>query len=93
MYRGRPSRIWKAVAHLNLPAAVMDEVVLSGSHLAEHENPGEARLQVLHGRVRLSSGEHSWEGRTWDLLIVPDGRHSLEVLEDPAVLLTVAKLP
>jgi quercetin dioxygenase-like cupin family protein len=60
--------------------------------LAEHENPGQATVQVLHGRVRLSAGDLSWEGRTGDLLIVPDARHSLQALEDSAVLLTVAKL-
>lgn len=61
--------------------------------LAEHENPGEATMQVLYGRVRLSAGDLSWEGRAGDLLIVPDARHSVEALEDSAVLLTVAKLP
>lgn len=64
-----------------------------GASLAEHENPGEATVHVLHGRVRMSAGESSWEGRTGDLLIVPDSRHSLEALEDSALLLTVAKLP
>ena len=47
----------------------------------------------LRGRVRLSAGELSWEGRSGDLLVVPDARHSLEALEASAVLLTVAKLP
>ncbi len=64
-----------------------------GTRLAEHENPGEATVHVLHGRVRLIAGTESWEARTGDLLIVPDARHSLEALEDSAILLTVAKLP
>jgi len=67
--------------------------MIEGSHLGEHENPGEATVQVLRGRVRLSSGEQSWEARTGDMIFVPNARHSLEALEDSAVLLTVAKLP
>lgn len=64
-----------------------------GAELAEHENPGEATVHVLSGRVRLACGEESWDGRAGDLIVVPDARHSLEALEDSAVLLTVAKLP
>lgn len=67
--------------------------LLQDSELGEHENPGEATIHVLHGRVRLSSGENSWEARTGDLIEVPAARHSLIALEDSAVLLTVAKLP
>jgi len=32
---------------------------------------------VLRGRVRLSAGELSWEGRSRDLIVVPDSSHSL----------------
>lgn len=63
----------------------------SGTTLAEHESPGESTAHVLVGRVRLSAGEDSWEGRRGDLIIVPATRHDLHALEDAVVLLTVAK--
>jgi quercetin dioxygenase-like cupin family protein len=65
----------------------------AGQRLDEHENPGEATLQVLLGRVRLASPTAAWDGCTGDHLIIPDDRHSVEALEDSVVLLTVAKLP
>ena len=65
----------------------------AGQRLDEHENPGEATVHVLHGRVRLTAGPDSWEGSSGDLIVVPDSRHALEAIEASAVLLTVAKLP
>ena len=63
----------------------------AGSTLAEHENPGEATVLVLSGRVRLDSAQASWEGRDGDLIVIPQARHSLHAVSDAAVLLTVAK--
>jgi quercetin dioxygenase-like cupin family protein len=63
----------------------------AGTSLTEHESPGEATVQVLRGRVRLTAGDAAWEGRTGDLLVVPGTRHALQAVEDSAILLTVSK--
>jgi quercetin dioxygenase-like cupin family protein len=62
----------------------------AGQQLDEHENPGEATLYVVRGRVRLVAGETSWRGAEGHHMIVPDARHTLEAEEDSAVLLTTA---
>ena len=65
--------------------------LVAGQALADHENPGEATVLVLDGRVRMVAGEDSWEGRQGDLIIVPPARHRLEAMSDATVLLTVVK--
>lgn len=62
----------------------------AGSNLDEHENPGEATVQVLQGRITLVAGENRWNGSPGDLLTVPNSRHAVEAVEDSVVLLTVA---
>ncbi|MBT2519730.1 cupin domain-containing protein [Arthrobacter sp. ISL-28] len=64
----------------------------AGRNLSEHQNPGEATIFVLRGSVWLRAGGESWQGKSGDLLIIPEGMHSLDADEDSAVLLTVAKV-
>ncbi|KUI11567.1 LuxR family transcriptional regulator [Mycobacterium sp. GA-1285] len=61
-----------------------------GSELTEHETNGEATLQVLRGRVRLTQETANWEGSEGDHIVVPKSRHGLQALEDSAILLTVS---
>jgi quercetin dioxygenase-like cupin family protein len=65
-------------------------VLAEGQVLGEHDGPPEATLQVVRGRVRLSTGEDTWEGGESDFLVIPPERHDLTALTDCAVLLTVS---
>jgi quercetin dioxygenase-like cupin family protein len=60
----------------------------AGAALDEHENPGEATVLVLSGRVELAAAGQTWQARQEDLLVVPDAVHALRALEDSVVLLT-----
>jgi quercetin dioxygenase-like cupin family protein len=62
--------------------------LLAGAALSDHENPGEATVQVLRGRVELTVGDDSWEGRSGDLIVIPDARHGVLAHEDSVILLT-----
>jgi quercetin dioxygenase-like cupin family protein len=62
--------------------------LLAGATMAEHENPGEATVLVIQGRVEITAGDDTWEARTGDFIEIPRVRHALHALEDSAVLLT-----
>jgi quercetin dioxygenase-like cupin family protein len=62
--------------------------LMAGAEMAEHENPGEATLIVLNGRVQVDGDGTTWEARTGDLIEIPPARHTLRALEDSAVLLS-----
>ena len=63
----------------------------AGAVMADHLSPGEATVYVLQGRVRLTAGKDSWDGRVGALLDLPENRQSITALEPSVVLLTVAK--
>jgi quercetin dioxygenase-like cupin family protein len=62
--------------------------MVAGTKLDDHENPGDATVHVLSGRVRLRCGNESWDARLGDLLIIPAAVHSLFAVADTVVLLT-----
>ncbi|WP_281688844.1 cupin domain-containing protein [Pseudonocardia thermophila] len=61
----------------------------AGRELADHDNPGEATLLVLRGRVQLGTAGGSAEIAEGEYLVIPAERHHLVALEDATVLLTV----
>lgn len=65
----------------------------AGGELPAHDNPGEAALQVLRGRVRLSWQGSAVEVEPGRLVRIPDARHRVEALEPSAILLTAVSLP
>lgn len=67
--------------------------LIAGAKIAERDNHDESTIYVLKGRVVLRTEEAHWEAPATSLLIVPEVRHSLEALEDSALLITVAKRP
>jgi quercetin dioxygenase-like cupin family protein len=65
----------------------------TGNRLAEHNSPGEATLQVLRGRAKLTTPSQEWTGQAGDHMIIPPERHELLAVEDSVVLLTVVSAP
>ena len=63
----------------------------AGTALSDHDSPGEATLQVLQGRVKLTTPDTTWDGAPGDHLVIPPTRHGLHAVDDSVVLLTVAK--
>jgi quercetin dioxygenase-like cupin family protein len=65
--------------------------LLAGARLDEHESPGEATLLVLSGCVVLRASADEATLTAGMHVAIPESRHSVEALEDSAVLLTVVK--
>src|SRR5690349_2868964 len=56
--------------------------LVGGRGLAEHNSPGEATLQVLRGRVRLTTADGGREAAAGDHLVIPAERHGLIAVDD-----------
>ena len=65
--------------------------LMDGSTLSDHENPGEATLQVLAGQVRLSWSDGAVDLDLGGHVVIPQERHGVLALTDAVVLLTAAK--
>lgn len=63
--------------------------VTKGRELREHENPGEATIQVIIGQAELVAGDESITLHSSDYTVIPQQRHSLHAHEDTVVLLTL----
>ncbi|MER3386538.1 MAG: hypothetical protein RIC81_03235 [Microcella pacifica] len=59
-----------------------------GGALPDHRNPGEAVLQVVHGRVRLSDATRTIELEAGMIARIPDRVHRVDALEASVVVLT-----
>jgi len=64
----------------------------AGGELPDHKNPGEATLQILVGRVRLSWAAGDLELESGMIARIPDSLHRVEALEPSVVLLTAVAL-
>ncbi|MFE7409716.1 cupin domain-containing protein [Streptomyces laurentii] len=78
-------------AHLVMHDGVLRQSVIAlvaGAALDEHNAPPAASLQVLRGRVRLTTAGRSEELAAGQLQMIPKERHGLAALDDAVFLLT-----
>lgn len=75
--------------------AGLSQVLLAlrvGCELADHANPGEATLQVLSGRVRLTAGDEAWNLSAGEYVAIPRRRHAVLAEQDSVALLTIVRI-
>src|SRR5699024_2288031 len=77
-----------------VPGGHLSQLLLAlkaGKILSDHENPGDALLHVLKGKVQVTVGDDAIEVQENEHAVVPQQRHGLLATEDSAVLLTVVR--
>ncbi|GAA0968084.1 cupin [Actinocorallia libanotica] len=81
-------------AHMFLHEGPLRQTVIAltaGSRLDEHNSPHAASLQVLSGRVVLTSALGDTELGEGELAPIPPERHGLNALADSVLVLTTVK--
>jgi len=66
---------------------------VTGGELPEHRNPGEAAVQVVRGRLRLSDATRTIDLEAGMIARIPDAPHRVEALEPSVMVLTAIALP
>lgn len=64
-----------------------------GAELPEHHTPGDAVLQVVCGRIRLTDETRTIEIETGTIVRIPDVPYRVEALEPSVILLTALPVP
>lgn len=88
---GRAARTLTPGAHAPLKQTLL--ALQAGNRLQDHRAPGQATIEVLVGRVRLTTdaAEVTLDAGHW--APIPDEVHGLVADEDSVALLTVANSP
>lgn len=86
---GRATQLVRSAPDVGFSQVLL--AICAGHELADHENPGEATLQVLSGRVRLSAGDEEWSVGPGELVAIPHRRHAVFADEDSVVMLTIVR--
>jgi quercetin dioxygenase-like cupin family protein len=87
---GRATQLVHTASDVGLSQVLL--ALREGSELADHDNPGEATLQVLSGAVRLSAGDDGWSVRAGQLIPIPRRRHAVFAEQDSVCMLTVVRI-
>lgn len=85
---GRATRT--LVGERGQPMHQMLVALLAEESLAEHGNPGQASVQVLHGALTVTTDDQSLAGQAGSLITIPDQPHAVRADQDTVFLLTVA---
>ena len=87
---GRATQLVHAASDAGLSQVLL--ALREGRELSDHANPGEATLQVLSGRVRLSAGDEAWTVSAGEHVAIPRRRHAVFAEQDSVALLTIVRV-